>query len=294
MAERKRRVPGQRKHPEPEKNPPKREEEELVYTPAKPFHRKKLLLQLLTVAAVAVAVCVGLSIFFKVDTVEISGLEKYSYDTVAGASEIHTGDSLLFFSRAEVSSKILQSLPYVKSVRVGITLPGTVNIVIEEVDVTYSLQDRAGNWWLISSGGMVLEKTDGATATACTVIEGITLKNPVEGEQAEAVEPGSQDPDIPVTVTGADRLAAALTVLQALEKNEMFGLFTSVNAENIYDLRLWYGTDYQFKLGDSSQMVLKLAYVESALPDILADYPSGTLDVSDPTENDRFLFTPLQ
>ena len=294
MAERKRRVPGQRRKPEPEKAPPKRDEEESVYTPAKPFHRKKLLLQLLTVAAVAVAVCVGLSIFFKVDTVAVSGLDKYSYDTVAEASQIHKGDSLLFFSRAEVSSKILQSLPYVKSVRIGITLPGTVNIVIEEVDVVYSLQDRAGNWWLISSGGVVLEKTDGATATACTVIEGIQLKNPSVGAQAEAVDPVADDPSIPVTVTGADRLAAALTVLQAMEKNEVFGGFTSVDVSNIYDLRLWYGTDYQFKLGDGTELVLKLAYVKGALPEILLDHPSGTLDVSDPTENGKILFTPFQ
>lgn len=292
MAQQRRRVPGQRRRPEPEKNPPRHEEETVVYTPAKPFHRKKLMLQLLTVVAVAVAACVGLSIFFKVDTVSVSGMEKYSYETVTEAADIREGDSLLFFSRAEVSSKILQKLPYVKSVRIGITLPGTVNIVIEEVEVVYSIRDVVGNWWLISSAGMVLEKTDGATATSCMTVEGVMLTNPIPGEQAVAAE-STGNGDAPVTVLGVDRLNAALAVMQAMEKNEIFSQFSTVDVTNIHDLRLWYGTDYQFKLGQTTDLNLKLAYVKGALAEILADYPAGTLDVSNPTDSGKMPFQPF-
>ena len=78
------------------------QQEEADNLPVKPFNRKKLTLQLLTVAAVVLAIAIGISIFFKVDTVSISGLDKYSYDTVREAAGILDGDSLLFFSRAEV------------------------------------------------------------------------------------------------------------------------------------------------------------------------------------------------
>lgn len=270
----------------PKKNTPKYQQDEGDYAPAKPFNRKKLILQLLTVAAVALAIAIGISIFFKVGTVSISGLDKYSYDSVREAAGIQEGDSLLFFSRAEVSSKIMQALPYVKSVRIGISLPGTVHIIIEEVSVVYALQDTVGAWWLISAEGTVLEKTDGVTANTHTVIKGITLVSPAEGSQAVASEQTGS-----VTVTGADRLSAALSIAQSLEKNEILGEFTILDVSSLYDLQLWYGTDYQFRLGDSTQLDLKIANIKGALPKILADYPPGMLDVSEIAESGSFPFT---
>lgn len=267
--------------------PSARQEEDASYGPVKPFNRKKLTMQLLTVAAVALAIAIGLSIFFKVDTISISGLEKYSYDSVREASGILEGDSLLFFSRAEVSSKIRQELPYVKSVRIGITLPGTVHIVIEEVAVAYAVQDSTGAWWLISAEGTVLEKTDGATANTHTVINGVLLSAPEAGQQAKAAEQSNGE----TVVTGADRLAAALEVAQAMEKNEILGEFTVIDVSSLFDLRLQYGADYKFRLGDHSQLDLKIANIKGALPKILADYPPGTLDVSKVAESGSFPFT---
>lgn len=265
---------------------PEREQDDASYGPAKPFQRKKLALQLLTVVAVALAIAVGLSIFFKVDTITVSGLERYSYESVRDASGILEGDSLLFFSRAEVSSKIMQALPYVRSVRIGITLPGTVQIVVEEVRVTYALQDTVGYWWLISADGMVLETVDAATANTHTNIRGITLADPVVGQQAVASKEGDSQ-----TVTGADRLQAALAVAQAMEKNEILGKFTEMDVSNPYDLQLWYGKDYQFCLGDESQLEMKLAYIRGAMDKILDDYPPGKLDVSKVDETADFPYT---
>ncbi len=291
MANQRRRIPGDPGNKPAEKPAPKRAEEERVYAKARPINRKKLVLQLATVAAVALAIAIGLSIFFKVDTISVSGLNKYNYNTVAEASGIQKGDSLLFFSRAEVSSKIRQALPYVNTVRIGVTLPGTVNIVIEEVAVSYAIEDAQAGWWLISADGVVVEQTDGRAVADHTVIEGVRLKSPVVGNLAVAAEEHDGESDTPVTVKGADRLAAALAVLDALENNEILGRFTSVNVQSPYDLYLWYGSDYAFKLGNTEDLNMKLAYVRSALPKILADYPAGTLDVSNPGESGGIPFT---
>lgn len=285
MANQRRRIPGDPGNKPAEKPAPKRSEEEVVYAKARPINRKKLALQLVTVAAVAAAIAIGLSIFFKVDTISVSGLNKYNYNTVAEASGIQKGDSLLFFSRAEVGSKIRQALPYVNTVRIGVTLPGTVKIIIEEVAVSYAIQDATDGWWLISAGGIVVEQSDGRAAANHTVIQGVRLQSPVVGNAAVAAEESDGETGTPVTVKGADRLTAALAILDALENNEILGQFTSVNVESPYDLYLWYGSDYAFKLGDSADLNVKLAYVRSALPKILADYPAGMLDVSNPGES---------
>ena len=286
-----RRIPGESaRRKRPEKNPPKQREQAADYSTGRIFNRKKFMLQLATVAAVALAIAIGLSIFFKVDTVSVSGLEKYGYDRVVEASGIQKGDSLVFFSRAEVSSKILQSLPYIHSVRVGITLPGTVKIIVEEVEVAYAVQDAVDSWWLISAAGTVLEQTDAADAAKHTVVQGVRLRTPVAGQKAVAAEQ-TPDSDTPVTVTGADRLEAALQILQALEKNAILGDLSKVDVSALQALQLWHGKDYCFLLGDSTDLSLKIAYVKGALPQILQDYPAGTLDVSNPGNSGGFPFT---
>ena len=90
----------------------------------KPFQRGRLYLQLVTIFAVALAFCLGVSIFLKVDAIVVSGAERYSPWTVAQASGIQEGDNLLFFGRARAQVKIKQALPYVNKVRIGINLPG--------------------------------------------------------------------------------------------------------------------------------------------------------------------------
>jgi len=51
---------------------------DVVYTPAKPFSRERFLIRLATVVAVVIALMFGISIFFRVDHVTVSGPDKYT------------------------------------------------------------------------------------------------------------------------------------------------------------------------------------------------------------------------
>ena len=51
---------------------------EVVYTPPKPFNSAAFLLRLATAVAVVLAVVFAVSIFFRVQTVNVSGTEKYT------------------------------------------------------------------------------------------------------------------------------------------------------------------------------------------------------------------------
>lgn len=248
---------------------------EVVYTPGKAFNRRKLLLHVLTIAAVAFAIFLGLSIFFKVDTVKVSGCGKYSAWTVQEAAGISEGDSLLFFGQASAAGKVIDALPYVKTVRFEIDLPGTVNIIIEEAPVAYSIQDSAGVWWLITAEGRVAEQVDSAVAGQHTQIVGIRLRQPSIGADAVATE---QEP-AGSSITGADRLDAALLIARMLEKNELLGVASSVNVSSLQALELWYGTRFQVKLGNSENMDYKLAALKSAVAE-MSPYQTGVLDAS--------------
>lgn len=246
---------------------------EVVYTPAREFNRNRLMLNILTVFAVAFAIFLGLSIFFKVDQVTVSGNSKYSEWSIYEASGIQEGDSLLFFGQASAGSKIIDALPYVKSVRFEIQLPGTVHIIVEEASVTYSVQSQDGTWWLMTAQGRLTEQVNAAVAGNCAKVAGITLRAPVVGQNAVALEDGEG------SVSGADRLEVALQILAQLEANELFGKVTSIHVSALQQLEFWCGQQYQVKLGNSDRLDYKIAAVKIAMEQ-MSPYQSGILDAS--------------
>lgn len=263
-AERRRRT----QKPQPRNTAP-----EVVITQPKPFHRRRLLMRLLTIFAVVIAIVLGLSIFFKIDTVTVTGTQKYSAYTVSQASGLETGDSLLFFGRAGAAGKIIRQLPYIKSVRFRIDLPGTVNIIVEESPVAYSIQDTRGNTWVITSAGRVVEQGEYPNATK---ILGVTLDAPQAGELAVAAE---NQTDGIVTTTGADRLRVALEICTQLEANEILGAMASMDVSKLQSIELWYGQQYQVKLGNSDRLDYKIAMTKSAIAQ-MSSYQTGILDAS--------------
>ena len=278
----------------------------VVYTDPKPFNLNRLLMQLAAVLAVALAVTLGLSVFFKVDTVMVYGNEAYSAWTIQEAAGLEGGENLLSFGRTKACGKIKTNLPYVKSVRIGITLLDTVNIYIEEYDVSYAIQTMDETWWLITSGGKVVEQIDGGTAGKYTKIKGFYLDMPEPGMPAKALETvqlvdeETQDVQLadesttPVVVTtGAAQLQAAMQILNALERNDIVGEVASVDVGTLTDIVLWYGTRYQVNLGDTNDIEKKISYMKQAVAQ-LSDYQIGVLDVSFVTWPDQVGFTPAE
>ena len=277
------------------------------YTQPRPFHLNTLLLQIAVVLAVVAAITMGLSVFFKVKNVVVYGNRAYGAWTVQEASGIEAGDRLLSLNNARACGKIKTALPYVDTVRIGIKLPDTVNIYIEEFDVAYAIQTGDGTWWLMTSQGKAVEQIDGGTAGSYTKVLGVTLDNPVEGEPVKAVitqdapastqtEEGATVPageTIPVTVTGTDRLNAALHILSCLENNDIVGEVASVDVSSLSNIELWYGQRFQVKLGDTGDMEKKITYMNRAISQ-LNDYEMGVLDVSFTTWPDQPGYTPFE
>lgn len=260
--ERKNPVPSRRRRPAAKAQ--KKPKPEIAYTQPRPFYRNRLIVQLLSVAAVVVAFTIGISIFFKVDTVTVTGASKYSAATIAEASAIRSGDSLLFFGRAGAAYKIKTKLPYVDTVRFRLELPGTVNIIVEEKDVAYAVQATDGSWWMMTADGMLAEETTSDAAENGSTIEGVILQNPKAGELAEAAQNDAQIG----TATAADRLKVAVQILAQLERWELFAPATRIDVTDLFALRLYCGPDYRVELGDSGSMEEKIQMLKFALPQL--------------------------
>lgn len=298
----------------------KLKDSDVVYTPPKPFKRGRFLLHLATVTAIVLAVVFGMSIFFKVETVKVSGCGKYTAWEVSEASGIEKGSNLMSISRAQVSGSIISKLPYVEKVRVGINLPDTVNIEITELDVVYAIEDAEGVWWLMNDQGKIVEQTNGVTAKDYTQVLGVRIESTEVGQQAVAQEAGTttipvtdpetedapqedaettepatlppSTPTVTVGITGAERLRTALTVLQQLSTNSISGKIDSVDVKTLTAIELWYDERFQVNLGDTGQLEYKINALKATI-DQMESYESGHLDLSFKNWTDKVGYTPF-
>ena len=273
-------------------NRPKQPTPAVIYTQPAAFNRNRLIVQLITVTAVVLALVIGLSVFFKVEHIYVSGAEVYSESSITEVCGISKGDNLLTFSHARAAALIQANRPYVREVRFGIKLPDTVNIIIEEDDVVYAIKDQTGQWWLMNSSGRVVEQGNNTKVANNTQIMGVALQDPVPNERGVALESapaveedataaeGETAPSsVPVTTTGAQRLDAVLQILKALEDNDIVGSAASVDVSRIDDIILWYGTRYQVNLGDNTRLEHKIACMNAVIAQ-MSEYQSGVLDCS--------------
>ena len=300
------------------KRPPqrrRRSDGEIVYTPAKHFDRFRFFLRLVTVVAVVLALTLGMAIFFKVEVVTVSGMEKYTAWDVREASGIQDGENLLTLNKAKAGGKITTALPYVDTVKIRIKLPDTVNIEITELDVVYAIEDTVGGWWLMDADGILVEETTSLAAEGYTYISGVkvnpseaglpavaaevetTADEETEEEETTPAEDATQETlpesEEPVTVYAGEQLSMAVTVLRAMETCNIIGKVTVVDVSDPYNLRLWYEDRYEVIVGDTSRLEYKLSAMENAASQ-MTDYQRGTLDVSFTQWPDMVGYTPFE
>lgn len=277
---------------------PKRPLQDVVYLPPKTFNRRRMLLRIATVVAIVLAIVLAMSVFFKVENIEVSGAENYTALQISEASGITQGDHLMSFGIAGAAAKIRAELPYVSKVRIGIRLPNTVLIQVTEVPVTYGMKAQDDSWWMVSSDGRVVDKFESDDIGSATKVLGVQLLDPQVGADVAAWEtqtPGTDDEgnQIPITVTAEEKLTAALNIMKTLEKCGMIGNASSIDVTDTLDVQLWYGQQYQVRLGDTNDLEYKISSMKSAIAQ-LASYESGVLDVRFTEYPDRVVYTRFQ
>jgi cell division septal protein FtsQ len=275
--------------------PPREEIPKVVYTAPRPLRRGRFLWKLVSMAAVVAAIFLGLSVFFRVETITVAGADKYSPWMIRQAAGIAPGDPLLGIGEARVASRIISDLPYVNEVKVGIRLPGTVEIQVTELQVTYSIADETGSWWLISSEGRAVEKVTEEKAMGYTRAEGIAIRTPEQGQQVKAMPGQIVDPGDGSTIDqeqseADEQLRALIEVMGALEDCRIIGEVAKIDVTDVTNIRLEYPQLLTVLLGNTERIGYKVNYLASAVQQ-LAGNQSGELDVSFEYAEDA-VFTP--
>ncbi len=229
--------------------------------------------RLLIMVGIIAALVLSMVIFFRVRHLEVTGSSYYSADEILEAAGVAQGDNLLTVQRGQIAGNVMASLPYVRSVQVARHLPDTLVINITEFNATYSVQDTAGDWYLITAGGKATEKNSEQQAKGHIVVEGLKIETPVIGEEVQAAaEPGKE-------LNAQGQLEAAKTLLQELESAELIKEITSVSVPSSFNLTVQYGDRFTVELGNTEQLDYKLEFLKVVVSE-QKDYATGRIDLT--------------
>ena len=96
------------------------------------------LYKMLSVLVICVAIIAALTLFFRVDAIQVSGQQRYTDEQVQAASGIQIGDNLFLLNKYDAAGRIVEELPYIEDTRINRNLPSTLvieGVINEAVDL---------------------------------------------------------------------------------------------------------------------------------------------------------------
>lgn len=216
-----------------------------------------------------------LFVFFEVRTIRCDGTQRYSGEEIIHYSGIETGDKMLFLNRGKTAERILDALPYIKSVVIRQQYPTTVNIEVTERIPTAKIVD-GGISYIIDDHGYLLEYT---VAGALFDLPEIICTAPVE------LETGRQ-----LVFSDPLMLETLQNILAYIVGSDWIQSIDRINIERIYSISFLYQGRITVQLGDTSDLEMKLALLAEVIEHNSED-AAGTIDVSN---IERVSFQPLR
>lgn len=231
------------------------------------------LYKLLSTLAICACLVVALTLFFRVDTIVVTGAERYSEQEILDATGIEQGDNLYLMNKNEVAGRMVTELPYLRSVRINRKLPDTLLIEVEECSTPLAvIQD--GYAWLVSPGDRaggkikIVEQLEASAAGDYGVIDGCALLAPtVGGQLAMATEYVSQQESL-VALLLALESEGMLDQVDAIHLGDLSTL--SMDYAGRFTVEMTYGADYGYKLR---------ALAATLARDEIQDNMTGTFDM---------------
>ncbi len=217
---------------------------------------------------VCVAVVFGMGVFFRVQTIEVTGTESYTPEEIIEASGIDVGDNLFFINKASANSRIYARLPMVEVASVEPELPNKVVISVEESHaLAYVLSGE--NYWMIT-GGCKLLGMPMAPEELTGLIQVVNVE-PVEPEVGDIMQV-SQEEEL--------KLVYLKDLLASIQNLDMGGSITQLDMSNAANPTFRYMDRFTVRMGSNDNTDYKLRMFLSAVMTMAQD-EAGTFNLSD-------------
>ena len=222
----------------------------------------------LAISLVFLAVCVA--VFLKVETVEIKGVERYTYEDIAQYVPIETGDNIFSFNAGEIEQSILEKLAYVGEIEIERDLPTTVIVSVKEKKPYYAAE-LAGDTYLMSSDLKVLEKLNDTSAESLGLasLSLTSVRSCIVGSYVEFLDKRTND--------------ALDELFLAFEENYIQEKIKGVDVRSRFDIYINYDDRFEVYLGDTDNIDIKIRFLVGII-DELEEGTKGKIDISNHRE----------
>lgn len=250
------------------------------------------LFKLLCVLGVVVALTGGATVFFRVETVTVTGNQRYTREEIIAASGIQTGDNLYALNKVRIDRRIRTQLPYVGELSINRSLPSTILIDVTEWEAVAQVavpdpeqaaaaqEELAGGKpdaepaalaqepWLISVRGKLLEQAP--AGSRAIVVTGLTAIAPQAGDMLRVPE------------GEATRLEALTALLGALEEAELFSQVSQIRLETTR-LIVRYADRFDVKMKPNAEFgynIRLMQVVREQMEETYGPEAAGTIDLT--------------
>lgn len=220
----------------------------------------KLVFLLLVIGALIAA----MTIFFRVESIEVEGESRYDDAAIVAASGIEIEDNLFLMEKYTVQDAITSQLPYIETALLDRKLPHTIVLGITEANCAAGIVSN-GETWLVSRKGKLLEKSS-AVPTGCCTVTGAALEEPqLSGELS----------------FGEEQSFKRTALLELLQQAEAMGVAEGILTVDLSDdtaLHFAYLGRFEVKLPWDSDIAYKLKSLIATV-DYLEDNETGEINL---------------
>ena len=226
--------------------------------------RFSVLYKLLTLVVACAAAVLALTLFFKVETVEVTGNSRYSAQEIQDACGVSLGDNLYLLSKPDMVARLHRQLPYIDEVRITRRLPDTLCVQVTEFTTVYAVEQE-GTVWLLTSGGKIVETV--SSRGDVPLIDGCELLAPsLGGEVSFALEV-------------QNRQESLLALLEALESAELTEGVRAIHLGDPAVLTMAYAERFTVEIPYGGESPRRLRYLTLVIDELETNL-TGVIDLT--------------
>ena len=226
--------------------------------------RFSFLYRILVFVAICGAIAVALALFFKVETITVTGNSRYTAKQIIDAGGMRVGDNMFFLNKYRASEEITASLPYVETVRISRQLPDTLVVTVTECTAPAAIvQD--GKLWLLSGDGKIVDSKTG-DGKQYAVVKGLSLVDPQIGADIQVPEEQQSSAQLLLTLLGLLRDKDMLSDVQTIDLSDTAEVV--MGYLDRFDVTFRWDADFGYKLDYLLAVVERLEINETGAIDM--------------------------
>ena len=235
--------------------------------PKSPYKRKvlRVLFYSVTIFVLVTICCIlSLTVFFKIDEIEVKGKSRYSGDEIKASCMIKQGDNLILCNTSPGEKNIWEKFPYIEKVNINKELFNKIIITVKEATPTCVIESE-GKYVLLSESGKIIDISDTLRNTEIPKIMGAKLK----------------EPKLSSTIKYKDNNVEEYIneILEAAEKYEL-GTIEIIDISNMSKITLTGKQGLRIVIGTPESIDYKLKTAKKIIEKSLSEKDKGILDVS--------------